>query len=215
MILALHYDVTDKTGKKLLPRDETYTHHMVLGSDIGGTPMNPLKVNRTCSRGFGGLLGGGLGDLPLSPRPPRGSAGPKGSSPRGPPGFASFPDFSKLGGFFINPPVIILNKGQEKNAINFMSLDQDQQTSGFWIGKNDTIMTSVEIVNYKQTTQDVYLTLDLEYLNFDTRPNTYHKTEFASLVGTSCNSFSMRKFFKFRCLKLTGPSSSVGPDGYL
>jgi len=127
----------------------------------------------------------------LSPRPPRGSAGPKGSSPRGPPGFASFPDFSKLGDFFVNPPVIILNKGQEKNAINFMSLDQDQQTSGFWIGKNDTIMTSVEIVNYKQTTQDVYLTLDLEYLNFDTRPNNYHKTEFASLVGTSCNSFSM------------------------
>jgi hypothetical protein len=209
MILSLHYDVTDVTGKKLLPRDEVYAHHMVLGSDMSGKPMNPLKVNRTCVNGFGGLPSGSPGGFPSPPRLPRGSAAPKGSSapkgsvapkgspfPGGPPGFPGFPDFSKLGDFFVNPPVIIINKGQEKNAINFMFPDQGQLQSGFWIGQNDTIMTSVEIVNYKKIPQDVYLTLDLEYLSFDTRPKTYLRTEFASLIGIACAPIGMRKLFK-------------------
>jgi len=72
-----------------------------------------------------------------------------------------------------------------------MSLDQNQPESGFWIGSNDTIMTSVEIVNYKTTTHDVYLTLDLEYLSFDARPKTYLKTEFAALQGISCAGIGM------------------------
>jgi len=73
-----------------------------------------------------------------------------------------------------------------------MSPGPNQPESGFWIGSNDTIMMSVEIVNYKTTTQDVYLTLDLEYLNFDTRPKTYFKTEFASLNAFSCARIGMR-----------------------
>jgi hypothetical protein len=177
MILGLRYDVTDGTGKKLLPRDEVYTHHMVLGSTARRTPMNPLKGNGTCMDG-----------LPLPPRPP--------GSPF-PPSYESVPDPSKLGNFFANPPAIILNKGQEKNAINFMAPDQQKLKSGFWIGKNDTIMTSVEIVNYKNTPQDVYLSLDLEYLSFDTRPKNYFRTEFASLFGIPCGPISMCKsFFK-------------------
>jgi hypothetical protein len=178
MILSLRYDVTNEIGKKLLPKDEVYTHHMVLGSTARTTPMNPLKANGTCMDGKS-----------LPPRPP--------GSPF-PPSYESVPDPRKLGNFFANPPVIILNKGQEKNAINFMPLDQRNQTlkSGFWIGKDDTIMTSVEIVNYKNTQQDVYLSLDLEYLNFDTKPKNYFRTEFASLFGIPCGPISMCKFFK-------------------
>jgi hypothetical protein len=200
MILGLRYDVTDMTGKKLLSKDEVYTHHMVLGSDASGMPMGPLKVNRTCRNGLGGPPGGPLGGFPLPPGLPGGSAFPKaspfrgGSPSRGP--LPRLPDFSKFGEFFAKPPVIIINKGQEKNAINFMPLDQNQLKSGFWIGSNDTIMTSVEIVNYKTTPQDVYLTLDLEYLSFDTRPKTYFKTEFASLQGMACAPIGMRKFSK-------------------
>jgi hypothetical protein len=76
-----------------------------------------------------------------------------------------------------------------------MSLDQNQPKSGFWIGNNDTIMTSVEIVNYKTTPQDVYLTLDLEYLDFDVKPKTYFKTEFAALPAMECGAFDLRKLF--------------------
>jgi len=171
MILGLRYDVTDGTGKKLLPKDEVYTHHMVLGSTGRRTPMTPLKASGTCMDGVA--------------LPDRAAGSPF------PPSYESVPDPSKLGSFFANPPVIILNKGQEKNAINFMPLDQQKLKSGFWIGKNDTIMTSVEIVNYKSTAQDVYLTLDLEYLSFDTRPKNYFRTEFASLFGTPCGPINM------------------------
>jgi hypothetical protein len=146
---------------------------MVLGSTARRTPMNPLKAHGTCMDG-----------LPLPPRPP--------GSPF-PPSYESVPDPSKLGNFFANPPVIILNKGQESNAINFMPPNQQKLKSGFWIG-NDTIMTSVEIVNYKNTPQDVYLSLDLEYLSFDTRPENYFRTEFASLFGIPCGPISMCKF---------------------
>ena len=195
MILGLHYDVTDVIGKKLLSKDEVYTHHMVLGSDASGMRMTPLKVNRTCSNGLGRPSGG----FPFPPGLLDGSAFPRGSPSLG--SSPRFPDFRQLVDFFAKPPVIIINKGQEKNAINFMPLDKNQPESGFWIGSNDTIMTSVEIVNYKTTTQDVYLTLDLEYLSFDARPKTYFKTEFAALQGMSCTRIGMRKlFFKSICM---------------
>ena len=58
-------------------------------------------------------------------------------------------------------------------------------------------MTSVEIVNYKAVPQDVYLTLDLEYLSFDSRPKDYLKTEFTSLLGIPCGPVSMCKFSRY------------------
>jgi hypothetical protein len=189
MILSLRYDVTDVTGKKLLSKDEAYAHHMVLGSDVSGTPMSPLNINRMCTRGSRGSSGG----LPLSPGSPGGSAPPSSPPSLGLP--PRLPSLRELVDFFAKPPVIIINKGQEKNAINFMPLGPNQPESGFWIGSNDTIMTSVEIVNYKTTTHDVYLTLDIEYLSFDTRPKTYLKTEFAALQGISCAGIGMRKLF--------------------
>jgi hypothetical protein len=202
MILGLRYDVTDNAGMKLTAKDEVYTHHMVLASDMSGEPMTPLKVNRSCMSGIGGRP---LDGFPLPPRHSSGSALPKNSAlpngpllpegaigPGGPPGF-KFPSSQQLSELFANPPVIIINKGQEKNTVNFMSLDQNQPKSGFWIGNNDTIMTSVEIVNYKTTPQDVYLTLDLEYLDFDVKPKTYFKTEFAALPAMECGAFDLRK----------------------
>jgi hypothetical protein len=172
MLLSLHYDVTNGAGKKLVPRDEVYTHHSVLGTTARRPPMNPLRATGTCMDG-----------VPLPPRPP--------GSPF-PPGYDTVPDPSKLGSLFANPPVIILNKGQEKNAVNFMPLNQKLK-SGFWIGQNDTIMTSVEIVNYKDVTQDVYLSLDLEYLSFDARPKNYSNVEFASLLAIPCGPVNMCK----------------------
>jgi hypothetical protein len=187
MILGLRYDVTDNAGKKLTAKDEVYTHHMVLASDKSGEPMTPLKVKSNCMSGYTPRpLNGYPPDQPL----PEGAIGPG-----GPPGF-KFPSSQQLTELYANPPVIIIDKGQEKNTINFMSLDQNQPKSGFWIGKNDTIMTSVEIVNYKKTTpQDVYLTLDLEYLEFDVKPKTYFKTEFAALPAMDCGQFDLRKLF--------------------
>jgi hypothetical protein len=224
MILALRYDVTDKTGKKLLPKDEIYTHHSVIGTNASGKPMNPVSVNRTClgggfggppaggpqagpfgvPKGSGGPSGGfpkGPGGLPGVIPEAKGPGGPSAAAPKGPPpggpgGFPQFPNFGNLGGFFASPPTILINKGQEKNTINFDSLDPKEPRSGFWIGNNETIMTSIEIVNYKTTTQDIYVTLDLEYLNFDSRPKNYLKTEFASLTGFGCSpGAGMRRSF--------------------
>jgi hypothetical protein len=189
MLLDIHLDVSDKTGKLLVPKDEVYTHHMILGVYGKSTPPTSLRMTSLCADGKGSYkLPTSIPSLAdLASGIPFQGAGPFGLPfTPGSPGdmFASI----------INSNVILV-KGPEQNEINFMSPDGNVPKSGVWIDKNETLLSSIEVVNYKTIPQEIYFTADIEYLDFDTKPTSYLRTDMATFVGVDCENLLMRKSF--------------------
>jgi hypothetical protein len=56
-------------------------------------------------------------------------------------------------------------RGEDGGAVNMVyTSDDGRYNSGFHLGKDDTILVQSDLVNYKNETQDVYLTFDYEYV---------------------------------------------------
>jgi hypothetical protein len=189
MLLDIHLDVSDKTGKLLVPKDQVYTHHMILGTYGKSAPPNSLRVTSLCADAKGGQRGPtGLpsiadiaGGIPF-----------QGAGPFGLPFTPGNP--TEMMASFANSRMILV-KGPEQNEINFMSSDGKAPKSGVWIDRNETIVTSVEVVNYKTVPQDIYFTADIEYIDFDTRPSSYIRTDMATFLGVDCENLLMRMSF--------------------
>jgi hypothetical protein len=222
LILDARIDVTDKTGKKLPLSREIYTHHIIL-SNVG-TPatMPPLSIASSClsntpiseilsglSGGsipgfkiggkFGSLLGGlsGPGGRPKAMSRAAGSAKQTAQPP--PSGGSSLAGgLPLLGGLFpttnIGGANILLIKGHETNHVNWASYNGTGPKSGLWIGKNDKILNSVEVVNYKDTPQDIYFAIDAEYLDMKSKPADYLDVGFSVLNAMDCKDLAMSEF---------------------
>jgi hypothetical protein len=63
----------------------------------------------------------------------------------------------------------------------------------------DPILALAEIVNYKSVPQDVYLSLDMEYVQFNTsvRPADYLDVNFGTILVEQCGSgISLREYYR-------------------
>jgi hypothetical protein len=189
MLLDIHLDVSDKTGKLLVPKDEVYTHHMILGIYGKRTPPTSLRITSLCADGKGGYK------LPTSIPSLADLASGTPFQGAGPFGLPFTPgNTGDMLSSFINSKMILV-KGPEQNEINFMSPDGKVPKSGIWLDKNETLISSIEVVNYKTIPQDIYFTADIEYLDFDTKPTSYLRTDMATFLGVDCENLLMRKSF--------------------
>jgi hypothetical protein len=121
--------------------------------------------------GFGSLLGGGFSGFPGFP---------------GIPGLPAGGNFNQL-----------LIKGHEANHVQFAPLNNSGPMSGLWIGKDDKVLNSVELVNYKEVAQDVYFTMDMEYLPFDKKPTDILDVTFGGMFAADCADMMMRKLISY------------------
>jgi hypothetical protein len=214
LVLDARIDVTDQTGKKLPLSSEIYTHHIILSSV--GTPatMPPLSIASSCLSNtpvseilkgftggplqgfnigdlagkFGGLLGGSLGGPKAASISKRTAQSPR---PRGNPKAGGLPF---LGGLFpsnLGGTNILLIKGHEANHVNWASYNGTGPKSGLWIGKDDKILNSVEVVNYKDVPQEVYFAIDTEYIDMKSKPADYLDVGFSVLNAMDCKDLAM------------------------
>jgi hypothetical protein len=175
MVLRARTDITDKDGNRMGLDKDVYVHHILL-ADIGQgkkldiAPMVPEKSN--CSAASSGSMIPGMG---MMGKP---AGGMVGHSKRQAP--------SSIG---INSFSLFIVKGNEGDSTTFGVVNSTSVKSGYWIGKDDKFTSAAEIVNYKSVPQDVYLTIDMEYLNVNgPRPANYLDVTFGTIQVESCGS---------------------------
>lgn len=194
IVLRANAEITDKEGNRLGLKNDIYIHHIIVVDRARNLNMAPLSpANSSCKAPAGAGIGT-VGSMAQSKGGDSGN-GMAGMSHGGSMGGMSHGgrmkrDLESLkkkrqGGSFS----IMLAKGNEGDQSVFASVGSAVK-SGYWIGAKDPILALAEIVNYKSVPQDVYLTVDMEYTQFNTsvRPTEYLDVNFGTIQVGQCNS---------------------------
>jgi hypothetical protein len=172
----------------------------VASSCLSNTPVSEILkgLSGGSVQGFNfgdlfGKFGGAFGGRPkaVSHAAASGEQAPRTPPPGGNP-FAGGIPF--LGGLFpqgIAGTNILLIKGHEANHVNWATYNGTGPKSGLWVGKDDKILNSVEVVNYKDTPQEVYFAIDAEYLDMKSEPTDYLEVGFSILNAMDCKDLVM------------------------
>jgi hypothetical protein len=223
MVLKGTAEVTDKDGKRLDLASKIYTHHVIV-ADLGERAMvlPPLTPSANACPGgqkpedsTGGLLGGMGGmshgganpktpDQSSSAAPPSGMGHSHGRrSPQTPKAAGSPKKFS-----------IFIGQGNEGDATIFAPINSTALKSGYWIGKDDRIAATAELVNYDTKTQDVYISIDVEYISMESRPKDYLDVGIGALKLMQCGELALFPP-KDKSITYTSPDSDVSNDGWI
>jgi hypothetical protein len=85
-------------------------------------------------------------------------------------------------------PSAFVTEGDEGAANAFMTKGSTIKR-GYYVGKEDKIDISAELVNYKKENQDIYLSLTYEYLpKMEVRDKAYYDVSFSALASNPCGS---------------------------
>jgi hypothetical protein len=186
MVLQARGDITDKDGKRLTLSDQVYTHHITLidtSRSINQAPVVPSGWPTCPSGDWVGKGGSGMMSSSQGTKPAAHSSHQK-RSPQ------TAGDFAGLTGFSM-----FIAKGNEADAVIFAPLNTSSPVkSGYWIGKDDKIAAMAEVVNYKTVPQQVYLTVDYEYVPIaGSRPAEYLDVGFGAIMVMECADIGLRE----------------------
>jgi hypothetical protein len=196
MVLQARADITDKDGKKLSLSDQVYTHHILMTDMNRVTNMAPLMPSRSvCAARKDEMSENDAFEVlsKLNNFTPefqhRSSLQTR--SPQTGSGFGGIGAASGISKFSI-----FIAKGNEGDASVFAPLNTSSTVkSGYWIGKDDPVLGMAEVVNYKTVPQDVYLTLDYEYMPINApRPAEYLDVGLGTVMVTQCGDLNLRRF---------------------
>jgi hypothetical protein len=187
MVLQVKAGLTDKDGKALSLNDDVYLHHLVVVNSARVMSTAPLlPTGLSCSGGFEALASMlGFGPKAGNGQPPKSAGNTKRTPQAGSSGPGRFS--------------IFVAKGNEGDTNIYSPINTTDVKSGYWLGNNDRISAIIEAVNYKNTTQDVYLTFDMEYLSFPSRPKEYLDVGFGVIMTEDCGSIDLRTPFQPPC----------------
>jgi hypothetical protein len=107
---------------------------------------------------------------------------------------------------------LFIGKGNEGDAAIFSPLNISSPVkSGFWFSKTSQPIIIAEVVNYKKSPQQVYLTLDYEYLPFPARPTGWLDVSFQPVMTLDKTGLNLCMLVPFRSTQLVTPSSLTMP----
>jgi hypothetical protein len=214
MVLWVQADIGDKSGKKLTLDSGVYNHH-ILGADYGRR-MIMSPISSTCADGRRGGFnfdvvgmkgkGGGSGGM-SSMGMNHGAPASRRMTKR------QLPDLGKLIGRTMHYPLldvrdvkycpgslfpavsVFIAQGDENSPMNYFGMNRIK--SGFVIGKEDKISLMSEVINYKKVQQEVYLTLEYEYLPGPVDRKETHDVGIGAINVNPCGSQTLRTFSLF------------------
>lgn len=200
MVLSAQADITDSKGEKRDVSTGVYSHHILMTTI--GRPMVAMPIHVKCPNGrMGGFNfgGGAMGGMSHSgaPKPPTKRQAPNPPKPLG------------MGGFSV-----FLGQGDDGTAMTYMTKGQNVK-AGYYLSKTDSTNLMSEIINYKDEEQEVYVTLDYEYLpNMPTRPKEYLDVGLGAINVEPCGIQNLKPD-STKATKYTSPPWDVAGDGYL
>jgi hypothetical protein len=192
MLLKANYDLADKDGKRLDLKDGVYIHHIIMSDRTGR--MGGGGVFPKCQRrgGLGGLFGGGA----ISPKGSMSEHSHGSSAMRyAAAALAAGGPIQKRQGLGFGSILVV--KGHEDDPILYAP-PNNAFKSGNWFGENPGLTANIEAINYRNYPQDVYLSIDAEYLQMDgRRPADYLNIGFGMMSTGGCGGgLNLSKFLK-------------------
>jgi hypothetical protein len=165
------------------------SHHIIItnrGQSLVTPPATIMCPNgKPGGTNFGAAFGDGMSKKPDS-----------GASPHA--GMAGMKHAKRQGGFLsalIPKMSVFIGQGDEGTATSFFAKGSSVKT-GYFIGKKDTFSMLAEVVNYEKKEQEVYVTIDYEYIpNMPSRPKEWYEVGMGALTVTPCGSQNLRKFY--------------------
>jgi hypothetical protein len=198
MVLQAKAEVTDKDGKRVDLKDQVYTHHVIVANLARNMVMPPVLPAFTgfggagcanAAKGAGGMGSmGGMGGMSHGASNPSAQAkSPTKRSAQSP--SKGSPSKGNASGFSI-----FIGKGNEGDWTTFAPINSTAIKSGFWMGQDDKVTATAEVVNYKNVPQDVYLTIDMEYFPINgPRPADYLDVGIGALQIEQCGTPYLRQ----------------------
>jgi hypothetical protein len=103
-----------------------------------------------------------------------------------------------------------IGKGNEGDPAVFSPLNLTSSVkSGYWFPKTSQPLMIAEIVNYKPTAQQVYITMDYEYLPFPAKPTGWLDVSFSPVITFDKSGINLCMFIWFRWT----PQHTVNTEG--
>jgi hypothetical protein len=202
IVLQARAEITDKNGQRLGLNDQVYTHH-ILAVDMS-RGMNIAPIIPTDTSGYACAMGKlwetMLGTKPTAQNPKPNSMGMGHGHSRRSPQVAGAGLSTEWGVGLPGIFSIFIAKGNEADSSIFAvpsSSTPSQLKSGYWVGKNDTMLGIAEVVSYKEVPQDVYLSIDYNYIPMNgSRPKEYLDVGFGVIMTEQCGDLSLRMFIQ-------------------
>ncbi|KAF2395827.1 hypothetical protein EJ06DRAFT_255790 [Trichodelitschia bisporula] len=229
MVLFAKADLATKTGEKADIGQGVYSHHVII-TDIGH-PMVMMPVTVRCPGGgmggfnFGGMMAGSKGGDAAA----KGGSGMAGMSHGGhapvvqrrqasdSPLSGLLGALGKLGSTLstLAPPIsVFVGQGDEGSGLTFQTKGSTLK-SGFYLSAKDQLNMMAEVINYKNVGQDVYITLEYEYIpNLPTRPKEYLDVGMGAINVDPCGKVALHPPAD-KPVKYTSLPWDVVGDGYL
>jgi hypothetical protein len=85
-----------------------------------------------------------------------------------------------------SPVSQIFGSGDDGSALNYFA-NEGNFKAGYYIGKNDIMLHTTEVINYKNTSQTIYLTADVEYV--PGRPSGWSDAVMGAVSAVGCMPF--------------------------
>jgi hypothetical protein len=175
MVLQAKASFTDKTGTRIGLDKKIYVHHIIIanaGRSMSIAPLTPLQS--TCSARPSGASSnstemnhGGMIHVKslLKQDPPTGYGALVRSA----------------------APSLLIAKGNEADSTVFASVNGTLK-SGYWIGKDDPLLLMTEVINYQNEPQEIYFTVDMDYLSFaEGKPRDFLDVKWG-MIQADCSS---------------------------
>jgi hypothetical protein len=189
MVLQAKAEITDGQGIRMDLKNDIYVHHIIIADMARGMTIAPVvRPQSSCpGRTPGAGVFGGLGGMSTPKEGKAASSGGHSHSKRD-------PQTGAMQSFGIPMWSLFIAKGNEGDTSLFSPLNTTLLKSGYWIGKGDKVTATAEVVNYKKVHQDIYLSIDMEYVEFNgPRPAEYLDVAFGSIQVEQCGDLYLRK----------------------
>ncbi|QDS72520.1 hypothetical protein FKW77_000157 [Venturia effusa] len=213
MVLKAQADLADRDGKKMDIASGVYSHHIIITNRGQAMVMPPAMI--MCPNGMPG--GTNFMDVLSGGKPKNSSSTAGGHAGHG--DMAGIPpSLTKRQGSLLDaliPKVsVFIGQGDEGTATSFYAKGSAVKT-GFFIGTKDTFSMLAEVVNYEKKEQEVYVTIDYEYIpNVPARTKEWLEVGMGALTVTPCSSQMLRPPID-RAERYVSPPWTIMADGYL
>lgn len=91
------------------------------------------------------------------------------------------------------PFSLFLIQGEDSATINFAS-NSSQFESGFYRSRGNQIIMTAELVNYKNSENEVYFTLDYEYIPMKSKPAEFYNVTVGRFNMNGCENYMWRRY---------------------
>ncbi|KAF2672011.1 hypothetical protein BT63DRAFT_185843 [Microthyrium microscopicum] len=217
-ILKADYNIADKEGTRLTLNEGVYLHHAIVmdtSQTQPGMPLTAVCSAKELADGAAALAKGSSNGMASSSGMGMSGHSHSRRSVSSPNTQAMIHQKRQSGAANSFPvPATLITKGNE-DKIAYYAAPNSTLKTGFWLGKGQHVATTIDAVNYRNETKDMYFTIDYEYTPFPQgKPKDHLDVAMSIMSSNGCGGLAFHPP-KDKSVTYTSNQWDVAIDGYM